>query len=130
MVTSAATDDGEIISETLRSFGEEEGVFGVLTENDSGTVDIIALDQPAAAEHVDVVNGAFSATSLTSLRGRFLAVFTGEEGRSFSRQFNKDASSYFLLMDEGEAATGNAESAVTSSAIMINPVRPVPAGHR
>jgi uncharacterized repeat protein (TIGR01451 family) len=104
MAASATTVDGEIISEALRSFGEEEGVFGVLPEDDSGVIDIVPLDQPTSAVRIDVVNGAFSVPLLTSVKGRFVSIFRGKEGRSFSRQFNKDAGSYFLLMTEGETA--------------------------
>ncbi len=105
MVTFCSTPQGRIENISLRTFGEEEGIFGVLTKDDSGTVDIIPLDEPGEEVGVAVVNGAFSAPSLASLRGRFIAVFTGEGGRSFSRQFNKDASNYFLFMDEKETTT-------------------------
>jgi len=73
------------------------GIFGVVSGFDAGTVTITPLSTTNAAVVVDVVNGSFAAPSLQTNRGRFLAELRTRTGAKFSKQFNKDASSYYLV---------------------------------
>lgn len=82
----------------LRSMGNESGVFGIVTHANDGTVTITPLDDPGEQVTVNVVNGAFSAPSLASIRGRFQADFSGAAGKWHSRLFTKDASNYYLII--------------------------------
>lgn len=102
VVVTTTSPNGLISDTTLRpAFGFEAGIFGIVRNADTGTITLTPLDDPAAAVTLDVVNGAFSAPSLASVRGRFRAVFTNSAGKKFSKRFNKDASDYFVSIRGG-----------------------------
>ena len=98
VVASTSTSLGPIIDTVFTAGGVAQGVFGVVADASEGTVTITPLDDPAAAVTVDVVHGAFAATSLGPRRGRFVAVFADASGRTVSQQFTKDASDYFVSL--------------------------------
>jgi hypothetical protein len=98
VVVSAAAPSGTISDTALRYHGSETGVFGVVAGATAGTVTVAALDTPAPPVTATVVNGGFSLPSLATPKGRFLATFTDPSGHGISKQFNKDASDYFLLL--------------------------------
>ena len=98
VVATTSIPDGNICDISLRTAGNEAGVFGVVPESNSGTITITPLDHPTPPVTLDVANGAFSVPSLAAVKGRFLAHFTNATGQGFSKQFNKDASDYFLFM--------------------------------
>jgi hypothetical protein len=94
-----ASSPTETISDTYFAVPDyRTGIFGVVAHASSGMLTITPLDGASVPVTVPVIDGAFSAPSLKFLRGRFWAEFTDAGGRSFSRQFNKDAGDYFLLM--------------------------------
>ncbi len=82
VVASTSTSLGPIIDTAFTAGGVAQGVFGVVAD----------------AITVDVVHGAFAATSLGPRRGRFVAVFADASGRTVSQQFTKDASDYFVSL--------------------------------
>jgi len=96
VVVKASSANGKVKDSTLRSVGNESGVFGIMEEASSGTVTITSLDNSAPPLSLNIAHGAFGAPSFAPLKGRFVAVFEGSDGQSFSRQFTKDASDYFL----------------------------------
>ena len=98
VVATTSIPDGSISDISLRYAGSETGVFGIVPESNSGTITIMPLDEPTPPVILNVVNGAFSAPSLAAVKGRFLTDFTDTNGQSFSKQFTKDASNYFLIM--------------------------------
>ena len=110
IVATAFTPEGMITDTTMRSIGEEKGVFGIVTDADFGSIAITPLDDDTPPVSTSVINGAFSAPSLTTAKGRFIAVFTDTTGRVFSKEFTKDSSNYFLLMtDAGTTAVRDIE---------------------
>ena len=82
----------------VRTAGPEAGVFGAVVEDTQGTVGIVSLDDTSVLRIVPVQNGAFIASDLGPVRGRFLAVFKRPNGQLVVRVFTKDASSYFLML--------------------------------
>ena len=82
---------------TYRTVGPETGVFGVTTVALAGTVTFASLDALFATFTVPVTNGAFSAPSLQTVRGRIRATFKGSKG-GVIRYFDKDASAYSLVL--------------------------------
>ena len=99
VVGSALTPNGQLIENTTyRSFisSGESGVFGVVRSDNEGTVEIDALEHPKLGVTVPVANGAFSAASLESARGRFVARFFVDGELKQVRFFTKDAKEYFL----------------------------------
>jgi len=98
VVASAVSPDGAIEDVAYRPAGGEQGVFGVVVGASDGTVTLTALDDPIPAVEARVERGAFSAPSLASIRGRFEAIFAGEDGSTARRRFTKDASDYFVLV--------------------------------
>ncbi len=74
------------------------GVFGVVPGMRTGSVTVTPLDDPSKAVTVPLVNGAFSALTLESLRGRFTASFTAPGATPITRRFTKDASRYYVLL--------------------------------
>ena len=89
---------GLISNTALRTATDGTGVFGVVLGGSSGTVTITSVNSSTAPVSTSVTNGSLFIPSLATTRGRFNAVFTGTDGQSFSKQFNKDASDYFLLL--------------------------------
>jgi hypothetical protein len=99
IVGSALTPNGQLIENTTyRSFISSGGggVFGVVRSDNEGTVEIESLDHPKIGVTVPVANGAFSASSLQTARGRFVARFLVDGELKQVRFFTKDASDYFL----------------------------------
>ncbi len=82
----------------FRFLGSQQGVFGVVTDSDIGTVTITPLDAAVDPVTVNLVNGAFSAPTMASVRGRMRAEFKGPAGVGHTRLFTKDASDYYLLI--------------------------------
>ena len=111
MVASAASPAGTVGDTSFRPWGNEAGVFGVVVGFDLGTVTITPLDDLKKAVTVPLVNGGFSAPKLASVRGRFTAQFTDGTGQGRMRQFNKDASDYFVLI--ATDSTGTSDLSVT-----------------
>jgi len=99
----AASTNGTIANASFRPMGpygvDYRGIFGVVVSSDSGTVQITPLDEPASAVTLNVENGAFSAPTLSTNRGRFLAEFRTQSGVRYQRQFNKDRSDYYLELN-------------------------------
>jgi uncharacterized repeat protein (TIGR01451 family) len=114
IVCAASTPENEVVTDNAFAYaGSETGVFGIVTEPQSGLVRLTPLDAAVPPVQVNVVNGAFTAESLTTVKGRLIATFTDAAGRSSSRQFTKDASHYFLpLTTDGNTA----DLAVTQTA--------------
>jgi hypothetical protein len=102
VVVTAITPNGLIRDSTFKYVGNEEGCFGIVRNNNSGSITITSLDNPKMKETVKVFNGSFSAPSLSNVRGRFRAVFVNEAGKRFYKWFNKDASNYFIDVVEYE----------------------------
>jgi uncharacterized repeat protein (TIGR01451 family) len=92
-----------ITNAAVRSVGEDGGIFGIIDDTDSGVITITPLDNAIPAMSMDVINGAFAAPSLATARGRFIAVYSDNNGQTFSKQFNKDASNYFLSVVKSNA---------------------------
>lgn len=98
VVASTVSPEGPIEDVAFRPAGNEQGVFGVVLGATSGTVTITLLDDPTPAEGVRVEHGAFSAPGLATVRGRFEALFSSDDGRIARRLFTKDASDYFVRL--------------------------------
>ena len=98
----------------MTSVGQDIGIFGIIADRNSGIVTITPLDDAAPAVSVEVVSGAFSAPSFAALKGRFIANYCDNNGQTFSKQFNKDASSYFLSMDK---SNGTADLSISQTSI-------------
>jgi uncharacterized repeat protein (TIGR01451 family) len=105
VATAALPPTGEIGDTTFGYAGDEVGVFGIIQDQNSGLVRIVSLDDSIPPVEATVVHGAFTAASLTAVRGRFVATFTDPAGRQVSRQFTKDASAYFLPITSASAVT-------------------------
>ena len=95
-----AQSDSEDISDTsFRTFGiGENGIFGVLLYSSNGNLKLVPYDSTIKPLELSVINGAFSAPSYISVKGKIHAIYEDENGHSFSKDFTKDASNYFLFM--------------------------------
>jgi uncharacterized repeat protein (TIGR01451 family) len=98
ILTSVMTPDGLINNTVFTSAGDHNGIFGIVEGTDTGVITITPLDGDSPTVTVDVACGIFDAPSLAVEKGRFIAVYRDGEGQIFSKQFNKDASDYFLSM--------------------------------
>ena len=98
IVSSVLTPDGLITNTVFTAAGNNNGIFGIVEGTDSGVITIMPLDGNTSPITVDVAHGIFDAPSLASEQGRFIAVYSDDNGQIFSKQFNKDASDYFLSM--------------------------------
>ena len=98
IVTSVMTPDGLINNTAFTSAGDHNGIFGSVEGTDTGIITITPLAGDTPAVTIDVALGIFDAPSLAVEKGRFIAVYRDGEGQIFSKQFNKDASDYFLSM--------------------------------
>jgi hypothetical protein len=100
LVAQSMSPNGLITQTAYRSTGSfgvvPRGIFGAVVTADTGTVTISSVDLPSMTITVNVVNGAFSAPTFLSARGRFLAEFSFDNGVVYTRRFNKDASNYYL----------------------------------
>lgn len=103
ITATVLTPDGMISNTSLRSIGMDKGIFGIVDSPDSGFITITPLDEAAPAVDINVVHGSFAATSLANAKGRFIAIYADEDGKTFSKHFNKDASDYFLYMVRSDA---------------------------
>ncbi len=106
IVATVSAPDGMITSTAMRSIGGEKGIFGVIADADSESIIITPLDDNTPPVSTSVINGSFSAPSLTTARGRFIAVFTDNRGRASSKEFTKDSSNYFLLISRSDTFVG------------------------
>jgi uncharacterized repeat protein (TIGR01451 family) len=98
IVTAIMTPDGLINNTAFTSAGYHNGIFGIVEGTDTGVITITSLDGDIPSVTTDVAHGIFDAPSLAVEKGRFIAVYGDGEGQIFSKQFNKDASDYFLSM--------------------------------
>ena len=117
IVCAATTPENEVVTDNAFAYaGSETGVFGIIIGPQSGLVRLTPLDAALPPVQVNVFNGAFTAESLTTVKGRLIATFTDAAGRSCSRQFTKDASEYFLpLTTDGNMADLAVTQTVTRS---------------
>lgn len=97
-VTATAPDGSLISAQYLDVWGNAPGVYGVVPGVTSGTVTINKLDAPTSSTTVPLVNGAFGAPALESVRGQFLVTVTRPGSPPISRRLTKDASSYYVLL--------------------------------
>jgi len=97
LLAQATSASGAARATFYRQSGSEEGVFGVVTNARTGTVSFSSPGGQFTAFNVPLVNGAFAAPSLTSVRGQIVATFSGE-GLSAEAVFDKDAAPYSLEM--------------------------------
>jgi len=97
LVASAKSPDGPVKAISYRQSGDEEGVFGVVTNANSGSVSFSSPSGQLTSLTVPVINGAFVAPPLGSVRGQLVAVYSGE-GLTAQRAFNKDAAPYSLVL--------------------------------
>jgi hypothetical protein len=123
VVAETTTPSGVKSNVAYRTIGNEQGVFGVVTHGDGGSLVLTPLDDPALAVTVSVSNGAYSAPGLAGVRGRVLATHTYPSGFSISKQFTKDASHYFLTLvtPVGSAATDLVQLSVSPPPLTISP---------
>ena len=98
IVASVLTFDGLINNTAFTFAGDHDGIFGIIEGTDTGVMAITPLDGDTPTVTIDVAHGIFDAPSLAVEKGRFIAVYRDGEGQIFSKQFNKDASDYFLSM--------------------------------
>ncbi|MFZ5986601.1 MAG: dockerin type I domain-containing protein [Bacillota bacterium] len=98
-VVAETSDFTEVVRDiSLRSSGNEAGVFGILPNSTSGKITFIPFDTKYPTAVADVTNGAFSVPALETVKGTIKAVFESEQGDTFIKIFTKDASKYFLMM--------------------------------
>jgi len=105
VVATAKTPTGKVKAATFyRQTGSEKGVFGVITNANvySGIVSFSSPSGKFPPFSVSVTNGAFNAEGLESLRGQFVAKFSGE-GMVAEATRNKDAAPYSLLLTAHKA---------------------------
>jgi hypothetical protein len=101
MAISASAQLPTGLSTTLSSSafgGAQQGVFGLVTTANNGTVRIIYGDGTQSVT-VPVVNGVFSAPSLENMRGSFTLTLDPLNGKRYTKVFTKDAAPYFLYLD-------------------------------
>lgn len=76
------------------------GVFGVITFADSGTIKISNMFNSDDYYSTIVSKGFFLFPTLYNKKGSFRVTFKSHDNIEYTRVFNKDASSYFLLIDK------------------------------
>ena len=103
MVAETSSPVGPLTQTSYWPAPTQAGVFGVLPESNTGVLTITHLDSLDEPVIVDVVNGSFAAPALAGVRGTFRVSFDGISGESFSREFTKDASDYFVLLGRSPA---------------------------
>ena len=121
IVASASTPDGIITDTSFRTaegglWGDELGVFGVVSDSTSGTLTLTSLDSSDTPIIVSVTNGGFSGPSLKNIKGRIHAFFVDSSGAVVSRTFTKDASNYFLFLEAG-ATTPSPPANLSAAAV-------------
>ena len=94
---SASYAGATLTDSSYRTVGPESGVFGVSTVANTGTMTFGSLDGLFTTFTVPVTNGAFSAPSLQTVRGRLRVTFAGPKG-TVTRFVDKDASAYSLVV--------------------------------
>lgn len=126
-VASAQGAFGAVADTVYRNFGgDDSGVFGVALDGGIDTVSIRNLDDPSPPLDLPVVRGAFYAPSLGSVRGRLEAKFHRRDGTSGTRRFNKDASSYLVLVGTPNATPGGVDPFAAGHGILVEQNRPNP----
>lgn len=123
LVCTVMTSSGVLTSTSYRNISPDLGVFGVVTDANSGTITITPLDIALPAISTTILNGAFSAPSLKGVRGRFQVTVIYPNSFTFSRVFTKDASDYFLLLSASPSAPtlaspSNGATGVSTSAAL------------
>ncbi len=105
IVASALSPYGLAGNTAFAPVGDNKGIFGIIKGNDAGVAVVTALDGAAPPAVAGVERGMFNIPSLAGEKGRFIALFSGKGGRTFSKQFNKDAADYFLpLVESGSVS--------------------------
>lgn len=98
LIVTAKSPEGAIKGIFYRQSGGEEGVFGVVIKKIySGTVTFKSPTGQFATFSEPVVNGAFAAPALESIRGTIEAEFSGEK-KTARQTFNKDAAPFSLVL--------------------------------
>jgi len=130
MVRSVARAQGAFgaVADTVyRNFGgDDSGVFGVALEADIDSVSITNVDDPATFLDLPLVRGAFVAPSLGPVRGRFEARFHRRDGTTGTRRFNKDASSYLVLLGTADGTPGGVDPLAAGHGVLVEQNRPNP----
>lgn len=101
VIASSVTPGGQPVeSVTFRPFLPgpigEAGIFGVVLGYNEGELVLSSLDHPRMRITVQVTNGAFTAPTLETVRGRFVGFFYSGGVLRKERVFTKDASRYFV----------------------------------
>jgi len=130
MVRSVARAEGPsgAVADTVyrNSGGDDSGVFGVALDEGIDSVSIANLDDPAPPLKLPVVRGAFFAPALGPVRGRFEATFHRRDGTSGTRRFNKDASSYLVLLGSPDPTPGGVDPLAAGRGVVVEQNRPNP----
>ncbi len=102
LTVSTDSPEGKIARTFFREwpYSNYGGIFGIVKNQNSGSISITPLDNPALKVNTTVINGAFSFPSLESIRGPFSVIFSGPGDMQVNRTFNKDSSKYFLIIDD------------------------------
>jgi hypothetical protein len=114
VVVSTNSPDGKISDVSYGYAGDQNynGIFGIIRYAHVGSITITPLDDSAPPVSIDVINGAFSAPSLTGAKGRFVTVFENGTTRE-TKEFNKDASAYFLSILSEPTIVSHVRSNIT-----------------
>lgn len=101
-VVSVNSPGGEIKDISYRPYfsgSASSGIFGIVPEENQGTIWIISLDSPIIGEMQSLLNGTFMFPAFETVRGRFAIIFTNLNGQHFIKVITKDASHYFVNID-------------------------------
>ena len=99
---TATCPTGTVVGTAQRSSSGGSGVFGVGAHLDRGTVTVFPVDDPALPATAVITNGQFNLAALANARGRFIVAVTDAAGRVGLAHFTKDASDYFLSLEEDD----------------------------
>jgi hypothetical protein len=104
----ATSPQGPVRDVSYRSYGQSDGVFGIVTDANVGQVTLIRLDVGGEAT-VSLTNGCFEFPGLGEQAGRFAVVFRYNGGGIQQRIVTKDAGRYFVQFDTNhQVAVGDA----------------------
>jgi len=130
LVRSVARADGffgAIADTAYRNFGgDDSGLFGIALDGGIDSVSILNLDVPGPPIDLTVVRGAFYAPSLGPVRGRFEIAYRKRDGTSGSRRFNKDASSYLVMVGTPDVTPGGVDPLAAGHGVLLDQNRPNP----
>ncbi len=100
-IISSYQVENRIVSDTVfRAIGKEEGIFGTVKFNLNGKVVVTYLDSSKTQES-QIINGVFSFPEFENKRGKFKIEYINPEGETISKIITKDASKYYVLIDDG-----------------------------